>query len=304
MTHDARSALLRAALDAAARGWPIHPLRPGAKGSALHGERSCTGRGPCSSGHVKWEQRATTDPERIRRTWSAGAFNVGIAPGPAHLLVVDLDIPKDEKTKGSSDAPCGATNFQALCERAGASWPATYTVRTPSGGLHLYFHTRHRLPSTKGTVAEHIDTRAWGGNVVAAGSHTAQGAYAVDVDGPVADLPDWLHTLLRAPAAASTAAGLAPLLVPGTVSRRAHVALEREAEQVAETGEGGRNQRLLEAARSLGRFVAWGEIPRHVVEEAFQAAGEMAGLSASECTATIRSALNWSIRTVRPRENA
>lgn len=293
--------LLAAALEAARRGWPVHPLRPGGKGSALHGEGTCTGRGPCTSGHVKWEQRATTDPERIRRTWQTGGFNVGIAPGPAHLLVVDLDIPKG---KGNEDAPCGATNFQALCERAGTPWPAAYTVRTPSGGLHLYFHTAARLPSTAGTLAARIDTRAWGGNIVAAGSHTPQGAYTVEVDGPVADLPDWLHTLLRAPAAVPGTARLAPLLVPGTASRRASVALEREAAQVAGTGEGGRNQRLLEGARALGRFVAWGEIPRHVVEEAFQAAGEAASLSASECTATIRSALNWSIRTARPREAA
>ncbi|MWA11198.1 bifunctional DNA primase/polymerase [Streptomyces sp. BA2] len=301
MTHDARPALLSAALDAAARGWPVHPLRPGGKGSALHGERSCTGRSHCTNGHVKWEQRATCDPERIRRTWQSGAFNVGIAPGPAHLLVVDLDIPKG---KDGSDAPCGATNFQALCEHAGAPWPATYTVRTPSGGLHLYFHTASRLPSTAGALAERIDTRAWGGNIVAAGSHTSQGAYVIEVHGAVAELPDWLHTLLQPPAVAPGTARLAPLLAPGTVSRRASVALEREAAQVAGTGEGGRNQRLLAGARALGRFVAWGEIPRHVVEEAFQAAGEAAGLSASECTATIRSALNWSIRTARPREAA
>lgn len=293
--------LLNAALTAAAHGWYVHPLRPGAKGSALHGERSCTGRGPCTNGHVKWEQRATTDPERIHRTWSAGAFNVGIATGPARLLVVDLDIPKG---KDSADAPCGATNFQALCERAGIPWPATYTVRTPSGGLHLYFHTAARLPSTAGTLAERIDTRAWGGNIVAAGSSTPQGPYTVDVDHPAAVLPDWLHTLLQDPAAPSGAARLAPLLVPGTASRRASAALEREAAQVAGTGEGGRNQRLLAGARALGRFVAWGEIPRHVVEEAFQAAGEVAGLPAPECTATIRSALNWSIRTARPREAA
>ncbi|MEU6001891.1 bifunctional DNA primase/polymerase [Streptomyces sp. NPDC047197] len=296
--------LLTAALMAAARGWPVHPLRPGGKGSALHGERVCRGRGPCTHGHMKWEQRATCDPERIRRTWQTGAFNVGIAPGPAHLLVVDLDIPKG---KDSADAPCGATNFQALCERAGAPWPATYTVRTPSGGLHLYFHTAHRLPSTAGTLAARIDTRGWGGNIVAAGSYTPHGAYTVDVDGPTAELPDWLHTLLQAPPAppaAPAVARLAPLLVPGTASRRASVALEREAAGVAGAGEGGRNQRLLAGARALGRFVAWGEIPRQVVEEAFQAAGEAAGLSAPECTATIRSALNWSIRTACPREAA
>ena len=49
------------------------------------------------------------------------------------------------------------------------------------------------------------------------------------------------------------------------------------------------------AARALGRFVAWGDLPRHVVEDALQAGGETAGLSASECRSTIRSALDWSI---------
>ncbi|WP_174855817.1 bifunctional DNA primase/polymerase, partial [Streptomyces rishiriensis] len=39
MTHDAQSALLRAALDAAARGWHVFPLRPGTKRPALHGEQ-------------------------------------------------------------------------------------------------------------------------------------------------------------------------------------------------------------------------------------------------------------------------
>ncbi|MFA3838619.1 bifunctional DNA primase/polymerase [Streptomyces aureus] len=304
MTHDAQPALLRAALDAAAHGWPVHPLRPGGKGSALHGERSCTGRGPCATGHLKWEQRATTDPERIRRTWQTGPFNIGIAPGPARLLVVDLDIPKAGKTTGSSDAPCGATNFQALCERAGAPWPATYTVRTPSGGLHLYFHTaEHVLHSTAGTLASHIDTRGWGGNIVAAGSHTPHGAYAVDIDAPVSALPAWLLDALRAPAPAPVTMS-APLLIPSTVTRRAEAALERETADVTATGEGGRNSRLLAGARALGRFVAWGEIPRVVVEEAFQAAGEAAGLPAAECRTTIRSALDWSIRTARPREAA
>ncbi|MFM9369038.1 bifunctional DNA primase/polymerase [Streptomyces sp. Da 82-17] len=298
-----RERLLDSALAAAARGWHVHPLRPGAKGSALHGERSCTRQGVCADGHVKWEQRATHDAERIRRTWGAGGFNVGIAPGPSGLLVVDLDVPKD---KDSSGAPGGADNFQALCERAGQPWPATYTVRTPSGGLHLYFHTTHRLPSTASTLAALIDTRAWGGNVVAAGSTTPQGPYEVDVDRPAAELPGWLLDLLQTPAApAKPAPALtAPLLVSSSVTRRASVALDRETAEVAATGEGGRNSRLLAGARSLGRFVAWGEIPRHVVEEAFQAAGESAGLPPHECRTTIRSALDWSIRTARPREAA
>ncbi|BCL23016.1 bifunctional DNA primase/polymerase [Streptomyces tuirus] len=304
MTYDARLALLSAALQAAARGWYVHPLRPGAKGSALHGERTCPHTGECAGGHVKWEQRATTDPDRIRQAWAAGAFNVGIATGPSGLVVVDLDVPKEKSGKGSSGAPDGATSFAALCERAGQPIPLTYTVRTPSGGLHLYYGMPSdvRLFNTARTVAPNVDTRAWGGNIVAAGSTTSQGAYEVINGAPVATLPAWLRTLLQTPAVPGRAP--APLLIPGQATRRAEVALERETAAVTGTSEGGRNNRLLAGARAMGRFVAWGEITREVVETAFQAAGEAAGLSAGECRTTIHSALDWSIRTCRPRETA
>ncbi len=94
MTHAAPSALLSAALAAAERGWPVFPLRPGTKRPALHGEDSCPGIGDCAGVHRKWEDRATTDPDRIRRAWGDVPFNVGIATGPAGLLVIDLDMPK------------------------------------------------------------------------------------------------------------------------------------------------------------------------------------------------------------------
>ncbi|MEV5379760.1 bifunctional DNA primase/polymerase [Streptomyces nondiastaticus] len=301
MTHDPRPALLSAALTATEHGWHVHPLRPRAKGSALHGERSCSRTGECAGGHRKWEQRATTDPERIRRAWAAGAFNVGIATGPSGLLVVDLDVPKD---KDGSDAPSGATSFKALCERAGASWPATYTVRTPSAGLHLYFHAPAdtRLPSTTKTVAPNIDTRAWGGNIVAAGSITSQGTYEIVNDGPVAELPGWLlHQLSTRP---EPPRQLTALRIPGRATRRAEVALEREVATVKAAREGERHRLLLTRAIAMGRFVVWGDIPRAVVEEAFGAAGESVGLPAAECTATIRDALAYSARTCRPRETA
>lgn len=82
------------------------------------------------------------------------------------------------------------------------------------------------------------------------------------------------------------------------------MALDRECAAVAGATEGGRNAELLRAVRAVGRFVAWGDLDRGAVEEAFQAAGESAGLPAGECRATIRSGLNWSIRTARPREAA
>ncbi|GBQ04144.1 DNA primase [Streptomyces spongiicola] len=302
MPHDRNTALLAAALDAAARGWPILPLQPGGKRPALHGESACTRTGVCADGHVKWEQRATTDPDRIRTAWSTRPFNIGIATGPAGLVVVDLDTPKN-KGKGSSDTPCGVTTFTALCERTGQPVPSTRTVRTARGGRHLYFLAPAgvRLHNTQESLAPNIDTRARGGYIVAPGSTTPAGTYTVENDRPPAPLPEWLCTLLapRQPARGLSVAPVAP-----RSSRCATAALNAETAAVATTTEGGRNARLLAGARAIGRFVAWGDLPRDVVAEAFQGAGEAAGLPPAECRATIRSALNWSIRTARPRETA
>ncbi|WP_069815324.1 bifunctional DNA primase/polymerase [Streptomyces sp. TP-A0874] len=292
--------LMRAALDAAARGWHVFPLRPGTKRPALHGEKTCTRTGPCAGGHRKWEQRATTDPDRIRAAWSRAPFNVGIATGPSRLVVVDLDVPKD---KNSSDAPCGATSFGALCERAGHAVPTTYRTRTASGGTHLYFTAPEgvRLANTAGTVADSVDTRAWGGYVVAAGSTTPAGPYEALCDAETAALPAWLQTILQ-PAPARP---VGPLKLPAVDgSRAALAALEAECAAVAAAPDGLRNVTLNRCAFKVGRFVAWGDLPRHVAEEAFQAAGEARGLTAAECRATIRSALDSSLRTARPREAA
>ncbi|MFJ2195272.1 bifunctional DNA primase/polymerase [Streptomyces violaceusniger] len=300
MTHEARSALLRAALDAAEQGWRVFPLRPGTKRPVLHGEAACTRTGECAAGHRKWEQRATTDPGRIRAAWSRAPFNVGIATGPSGLVVVDLDVPKD---KSSSDAPCGATTFAALCERAGQPVPTTYRTRTASGGTHLYFTTPPdvRLTNTAGTIAPLVDTRAWGGYVVAAGSVIPGGPYEATDGSVAAPLPAWLLRLLQ-PAPARPVGPLKLPVVNG--SRAARAALEQECAVVAAAPDKQRNITLNRCAFKVGRFVAWGDIPRHVVEDAFQGAGEGRGLTAAECRATIRSALDSSIRKARARDAA
>ncbi|WP_250288260.1 bifunctional DNA primase/polymerase [Streptomyces atroolivaceus] len=303
MTHHPPSTLLSAALQAAKRGWHVFPLRPGGKRPALHSETACPRTGPCTTSHVKWEQRATTDPNRIRAAWSVGAFNVGIATGPSGLVVVDLDMPKRNSEAGTPD---GVTTFGALCERAGHPVPRTRTIRTASGGQHLYFSApaAARLHNTAGTLAPLVDTRAWGGYVVAAGSIVNGRRYAGEGPALINPLPPWLRQLLLPPhpQAAATAPGPAP--VPLRSHRYAETALQRERETVRAACEGRRNATLLASARAVGRFVAWGDLPRHVVEAAFQAEGEAIGLTAAECRATITSALDWSIRTCRPRPEA
>ncbi|MGW7364636.1 bifunctional DNA primase/polymerase [Streptomyces sp. NPDC054841] len=285
--------LLFAALDAAERGWHVFPLRPQEKRPALHGEAVCPGIGDCAGGHRKWEERATIDPDRIRRAWGDLPFNIGIATGPSGLLVVDLDMPK-RKSKGGTDTPCGVTTFKALCERAGQAVPTTHTVRTASGGVHLYFTAPRgvRLANTAGRLGRLIDTRAWGGYVVAGGSATSAGHYTVVDPTPPAPLPDWLCAPLT-PRRASR--GLMAVPSSSRASRYAAAALQAETASVRDAPQGERNATLLAAARALGRFIAWGDLPRDVVEEALQSAGECAGLSERQCRSTVRSGLDWSI---------
>ncbi|MFJ2632718.1 bifunctional DNA primase/polymerase [Streptomyces sp. NPDC087422] len=299
MTQQTRSALLCAALDAADRGWPVFPLHPGGKPPALHGETRCPRTGDCTDGHRKFEQRATTDPARIERCWAAGAYNVGIATGPAGLLVVDLDT---LKAKDSPDTPDGAQSFLALCERARTPVPRTRCIRTPSGGEHLYFRAPAgvRLPCSTGRLAPKIDTRAWGGYVVAPGSATPDGPYAVVDPAPVANLPQWLQSLSEAPQGAVTGPILPTPAHPGSVAR---IAFEREQAGIAAATEGGRETALFEAARKVGRFIAWGDLDRSEVEQAFQRCAESTGLPSWQCRSTLRSALNWSIARCKPREH-
>ncbi|MCM1948619.1 bifunctional DNA primase/polymerase [Streptomyces sp. G2] len=292
---------LQAALDAAARGWAVFPLRPGTKRPALHGSARCPRTGACAGGHVKWEERATTDPERITRAWAQAPFNIGLATGPSELVVVDLDLPKD-----GAAGPTGTEVFAALCERADQPVPVTYRAGTPSGGQHLYFTApaASRLGNSAGLLGELVDTRAWGGYVVAPGSVTPSGAYTVLDDAPVLPLPGWLLDALTArqePARPRTAT----LAVPGSGgSRAARAALERECGNVQAAPAKQANNTLNRSAFLVGRFVAWGDLDRAVVEEAFQGAGEARGLTAAECRATIRSALDSSIRKARPQEAA
>ncbi|MER8221277.1 bifunctional DNA primase/polymerase [Streptomyces sp. NPDC094143] len=286
------NALMRAALTAAERGWHVFPLRPNTKRPALHGENACPRTGPCTSGHRKWEERATTDPDRIRAAWAHAPFNVGIATGPSGLLVVDLDMPKDNS---NTDAPDGAATFTALCERTGQPVPRTRTVRTASGGLHLYFTAPApvRLHNTAGTLAPLVDTRAWGGYVVAAGSTVDGARYELEGPALLRPLPDWLKALLVPPHPVNRLS----VAAPGNARRRPYVAsaLAKETAAVTAAPEGQRNATLLRAGRALGRFVASGGLTRTEVEDALQGAGESAGLSAAECRATLRSALDWSI---------
>ncbi|MFJ5553132.1 bifunctional DNA primase/polymerase [Streptomyces sp. NPDC093225] len=298
MTHhaDIRRDLLHAALATANRGWPVIPLRPGSKVFALHGERDCPGTGQCANGHAKPEQRATTDPALIRAAWETRPFNVGLATGPAGLVVIDLDAPKPSDPPGTHH---GSDILHNLCTALGETLPATHTVATPSGGLHLYFTAPPgaRIGSNQDILGRHIDHRAWGGYVAAPGSRFAGRSYEITDDRPPAPLPDWMHRKLTAPprirAVPFPSRTSGPR--PGRRAAYADAALRNEENNVATAAKGGRNKALVRAARALGRLVASGDLGREEVEGALSRGAEAAELKPYEYRSAITSALNWSI---------
>lgn len=133
--------MLAAALGYAARGWPVFPCHEGAKTPVTrHG---------CLD--------ATTDPRRITAWWtSQPEWNVAIATGAPGPDVLDVDHHGPHAN--------GFAAFRRL-RAAGLLGGAGLYVRTPSGGMHIYFAgTAQRNARLRG---QHLDYRGAGGYVVA-----------------------------------------------------------------------------------------------------------------------------------------
>lgn len=130
---------------------------------------------------------ASNDPSQIE-TWQRvnPDFNWAVATGPSGLFVIDVD-------------PNGLDWWAKLLERDPAIKAAVdnaFQVRTPRGGLHVYF--RGEGPSTASRIAEGIDTRGGirrdgkivsGGYVLLPGSRTSNGPYEALPGGMIAALP-------------------------------------------------------------------------------------------------------------------
>lgn len=170
---------------------------------------------PCHGFHA-----ATTDTTRIDAWWThTPTRGVGIACRGADLIVIDIDahcaqVPgRDRLLPGIPihDAvnlrglASGFDTLALLAALRGQPSPAedtgTLRVRTPSGGLHVWYRNpypaaRFRCSTgsgTKAALAWQVDVRADGGYIVAPTTRTAQGVYLPE--GPArlpAPLPEWL----------------------------------------------------------------------------------------------------------------
>lgn len=280
------SAMLDAALAAAGRGWPVFPVRPGDKRPTGHDASRCPGTGYCTGGHRTWEQRATTDPALIRACWTTGTYNIGVACGPAGLLVLDLDVPDPASPEpmsaefAAAGSVTGADVLAVLADQAGQPEPASgYRVATPSGGEHRFFRAPagRRLRCTRGGTGRGlgplIDTRGGGGYVLAAGSTIGGRAYRLLDDGEVPELAGWLadrlDTAVDIPAGAALSGP--PVLRTHDLDGYAAAALEDQCRRVADEPS-YHNDALYISAVILGQLVAGGSLPETTVRAALTAA--------------------------------
>jgi hypothetical protein len=275
---------MRCALRLAALGWFVFPLRRGDKKPLPN--------------FTRWEQRATIDEQRIYSWWRDGAYNIGIATGRSDLIIVDCDTARGATPPAAwAGARDGLEVLRQLAKREGAEVPKTFTVQTPSGGVHLYFTAppTTTFGNTAGKLGWRIDTRARGGYVVAPGSLIAGTYYRAVQDIPPAPLPAWITEALtpKTPIA---------LTAPRTrySSRSVPAIMSAQLARVAEAQPGSRNSTLNVAAFVLGRLVGGHEITEHeawtmLLDVAGSHVG-VAGFTAAEMERTIRSGLTAGMR--------
>ncbi|MFF1870258.1 bifunctional DNA primase/polymerase [Kitasatospora herbaricolor] len=335
------SAALESARWCAAQGWPVHPLSPGSKTpagncAACEGDShsavacGCRAAGRWCHGFLG----ATTDHETLTAWWEANpGFGVGVSCGPAGLVVIDVDVhptPVPGRDRILPGIPIhahvdltglanGYDTLALLAALRGEPSPAnddfTLRVRTPSGGLHIWYRvsTGTVFRSSTGTgknraLAWQVDVRAHGGYIIAPGTRVRTGVYdPVGLCRTPAPLPAWLAQELArtghldAPRPITKAHGIPPrarqaVVAAGggrTAAARALETVLTEVTDCAGMPEGaGFNSKLNRAAYTAGGLVAGGylsqgEAERHLLNAATYARPA----ETVRITATIRSAM-------------
>ena len=179
----------------------------------------------------------------------------------------------------------------------------TATVRTGSGGAHLYFshpgniHLGNRASSVLGRG---IDVRGDGGYVIAPPSRHVSGRnYHWRLEGDPSPAPAWLIELLAVELARPERVDVGRIRTDRGVSAWASTALAGEIDRVQRADKGQRNQTLNRAAFVLGQIVAADHLDHDDVSDLLSRAGLASGLGEREVRTTVASGLTAGAR--RPR---
>lgn len=298
---------LDAALHFAARGWPVFPCSVKNKRPLLAKDKDPeTGKPIKGTGGVS---KATTDPILIRQWWGKWPrAMIGVAVGRAGMLVIDFDPRIDEVVdpvtgEVSIDPDTGKPMLEewtldrhrdAMEALIGGPLPVSLAVRTPSGGVHVYYRMPDGEPiGNRGNLPKHIDVRGLGGYVIVPPSvcdgdeKNAAGQYRWlrgNADAPIAELPERLVEILRSPPVregepprpSPRPAGGEPRFRVDLDQAHRNYALRAMAEELDELAatpkgggrHGGRNQGAYWAAFNLGQLVGAGALSESMVRSA------------------------------------
>ena len=190
----------------------------------------------------------------------------------SNLLVVDIDA--------------GNSGLQSIANfrQGGLRLPPTVSVRTPSGGWHLYYAYDRNPKNSKSLLAKGIDVRTTGGYVVAPPSKLDSGRgyswYTRPLGSDLPRLPAWALQKLRPREE-----------TPFYTERREPGDIEALVIWLEQAPAGERNACLYWAACRAGEAVIRGEISQ---QEAFQdivTAGRRIGLDPGEPEKSARSGI-------------
>ncbi|MCM3903670.1 MAG: bifunctional DNA primase/polymerase [Pyrinomonadaceae bacterium] len=185
-------AMIDAALEYAALGWPVLPLHTPVAGgcSCLKPDCSSPGKHPRTMHGLK---DATTDPEKIREwftTWSNA--NIGVTTGAqSKIIVIDADGPEGLESLNKLQGRYGKISERCF-QRTGNGYQLFFQ--------HPGFPVRN-IQNDPNKMGRGIDVRGDGGYVVAPPSgHYSGRQYEWQTDySNIPPAPEWLITLLRSP---------------------------------------------------------------------------------------------------------
>jgi hypothetical protein len=236
---------------------------------------------------IKWGTEASTDVQTVIGWWSKWRDALpAIATKPSGLVVLDGD-------RHHKDQDGVAVLLDLFRSHGGC--PATPVVKTPSGGIHVYFRARPDSPLSNSSqgLPKGIDVKASGGNyggyVMAPGARLADDQAYEQVQGlpdfwdamrtkafPL--VPDWLFDIRENAETAGPVDLKSPLPAPGIASdlvkANARQTLEIVATQLAETPT-KRGTATFKHAAVMGGWAAMGAITRETVWDEFVKAAKI-----------------------------
>ncbi|WP_395000019.1 bifunctional DNA primase/polymerase [Sphingomonas sp.] len=263
------------AIDLAERGFAVFPVRDWGDGD---GWKPIAG----------FLQKASASPDYVGKWFTRWPdARVGLLTGERNgISVLDLDL-KNGKDGVAALAGLGFSDLSAM---------SPVRVRTPSGGWHLFFRYDARLKNSVCKIAPGIDVKTTGGFVIAPGSQKGGAIYEpVGLALGAATLPPFPESLI--PIAEPPRAPVQPIADATSEQREwAADSLGSRALRIAETGEGGRNSALNDAAMWAAGAAAHGFLTEEQARAALWAACEKAGMRQREFRATFESAWKAGLR--------